>query len=94
VTRGGGIKRRRSLRNKTIDFGRVGDQQQNWLAVFPALELANFSHSRRVERIGAEAVKRVGAKRDDAAGNDDRCGFSSHLCGVVMDHDQDRADAA
>jgi len=48
----------------------IADENEYRLVVFPALQLLNCLHCHVVERIGAEAVKRVSAKADHAATSD------------------------
>ena len=48
----------------------VADQNEDRLPFFPALELFDLLNYRVVERVGAEAIKSVRAKSDDAATGD------------------------
>jgi len=61
------LKLARRVNDQTLDVCWVSNQQQNRFIVFPALQRSDPRHGRGVERIGAEAVERVGAKRDHAA---------------------------
>jgi hypothetical protein len=57
----------RGFEYQTVHFANISDQQQDWFIVFPALQSSYALDPSRVERIGAEPVERVGAKRDHPA---------------------------
>jgi len=57
----------RGFEYQTIHFANISNQQQDRFIVFPALQRSYALDGSSVERIGAQPVKRVGAKRYHAA---------------------------
>ena len=65
-----------SVREVVRNKFEVGDEDQNRLPCFPALEFDNPADRLGVKGIRAESVERVGAKGDHDTARDDPCGLN------------------
>ena len=75
-----------SLMNEAINFGKVGNQQQDWFVVFPAFQIFYFANGRRIEWIGAQSIEGVREESDHTTvSNDSRGAFPRFGC-VFGDH--------
>ena len=57
----------------------IRNQQQDGLIVFPALQLSYVQDCLTIERVGAETIKRVGAKGYNAAATNNPSSFKSRF---------------
>ncbi len=72
-------RRRRNRRRHEAELPHVRDVHDEWIGGGPPLGLEDSLHGRRVERVGAEAIDRLGRERHQAAATNHVRRLRDHL---------------